>query len=78
MTALTFSNYKEYLKDGDSVLFYEGTNEAKGQVSKALASDAHSGGFVVYGKQSYGSTHGNRGFSIELLLNKFTVKLLTA
>jgi len=76
MIQLTYSNYKEHLKDGDSVLFYEGTNEAQGQVSKALASGAHSGGFVVYGKQSYGSTHGSRGFSIELLLNKFTVKLL--
>jgi len=76
MTQLTFSNYREYLKDGDSVLFYEGTNEAEGQISKALASDAYSGGFVVYGKQSYGSTRGSRGFSIELLLNKFTVKLL--
>jgi hypothetical protein len=76
MIQLTSSNYKDYLKDGDSVLFYEGIKEEEGQVSKAQASDTHSGGFVVYGKQSYGSTRGSRGFSIELLLNKFTVKLL--
>ena len=76
MIQLTFSNYKDYLKDGDSVLFYDGIKEEQGQISKVQASDTHSGGFVVYGKQSYGSTRGIRGFSIELLLNKFTVKLL--